>query len=274
MAALRGHAVTLYEKKGTLGGQFNLAKSIPGKGEFQGTIAYFQDALQRNGVHIHLNIEVDWKALLDYDEVIIATGIRPRVPDINGIDHASVMTYIDCITGTRKIGTKIAIIGAGGIGFDVAEFLLGSERPEMFYEEWGIDRSLSHRGGLVPPILHHSGRTIYLLQRKKEKVGKRLSKTTGWIKRARLLHHGVHMLNDLSYHRIDDAGLHIIQDNQHKTLSVDSIIVCAGQEEYRAYERELNAAGVRPHIIGGAYKALELDAKTAIEQACRLGAEI
>ena len=275
VAAERGHHVTIFEKADTLGGQFNFAKRIPGKAEFQYTIDYFTEQLEKFEVDIKLNTEVTSQHLKDFDEVILATGVKPRMPDIEGIDHASVMTYAELLQGTRKAGPRVAIIGAGGIGFDVAEALTDSVKnssDDAFYREWGIDVSMSHRGGVLAPEKPPAVREVYLLQRKKEKMGGRLGKTTGWIHRMSLKHRAVKMMSGVNYQRIDDEGLHIMFENESKVLAVDSIIVCAGQLEVSELFDPLKQAGYSVHLIGGAFKALELDARHAINQASRLAA--
>ena len=275
VAAERGHDVTLFEKADALGGQFNFAKRIPGKEEFQYTLDYFTGQLKKFEVQIKLNTEVTSERLHAFDEVILATGVKPRMPNIQGLDHPSVMTYADLLQGARQPGSRVAIIGAGGIGFDVAEALTQepSEDPKTdFYREWGIDVSMSHRGGVVTPEKPQIAREVYLLQRKKEKMGRRLGKTTGWIHRMSLKHRDVHMLTGVNYQRIDDEGLHILLNDKPKLLRVDSIIVCAGQEEMNGLYQPLKQKGCSVHLIGGAFKALELDARHAINQASRLAA--
>jgi len=276
VAAERGHTVTLFEKKGMLGGQFNLARRIPGKEEYQHTIDYFTHQLHTLNVSIYLEKEPSLEMLKQFDDVVIATGIKPRIPNIPGIDHPKVVGYVDALMEKSPVGERVAIIGAGGIGFDMAEWLThtGHENNTEFYQEWGIDITNSHRGGLQPAHISPSSREVWLLQRKSEKMGKRLGKTTGWIHRLSLKHKKVHMLSGVIYERIDDVGLHIRVDNQPQLLPVDTIIICAGQMELRDLYEPLKEAGMTVHVIGGAFKALELDARHAIDQACRLAALI
>lgn len=267
-AAERGHHVTLFEKSYQLGGQFNLAKKVPGKEEYQASIDYFSAQLEKWGVTVHLNCVATPELLQDFDEIIIATGIHPRIPDILGIDHPKVMTYVEAIEGRKALGQRIAIIGAGGIGIDVATFLIG--RHQDFYKEWGIDTSLTHRGGVDCVQRTQDSLDITILQRKQTPIGANLGKTTGWIHRLTLKNHDVKSLSGVEYLKIDDEGLHYKQKNQRQLLAVDSIIICAGQEsELQLYKSLLTKHSVI-HRLGGAYQARELDAKQAIEQAVRL----
>lgn len=276
VAAERGHKVTIFEKNEAIGGQFNLATQIPGKEVFQKTIDYFTYQLNKYKVNIHLNTAATVDLLMNFDEIVLTTGIKPRVPDIQGIDHPKVVNYIDVLTHKVQIGKKVAIIGAGGIGFDVAEFLThnGPLNAEEFCDEWGIDVHGQHRGGLKEPQVSPSPREVYLLQRKKEKLGQRLGKTTGWIHRLSLKHKHVHMMSGVEYERIDDAGLHIRIRDESKILPVDHVVICAGQVELRDLYEPLKQAHKTVHLVGGAYKALELDARHAIDHACRLAALI
>lgn len=276
IAAERGHKVTLFEKNETIGGQFNLAKQIPGKEIFQHTLEYFSYQLQKYKVTIYLNTEATVDLLRDFDEVVVASGIKPRIPNIKGIEHEKVVSYIDVITGKKKVGTRVAIIGAGGIGFDVAEFLTHEHHSdkEEFYNEWGIDVTGEHRGGIKIPDNTPSSLQVYLLQRKKEKMGKRLGKTTGWIHRLSLKHQQVKMIAGVTYNFIDDEGLHVFVGDKPELLKADTIIICAGQVESNALYEPLKQIGKPVHLVGGAYKALELDARHAIDQACRLAALI
>ncbi len=275
VAAERGHRITLFEKSAELGGQFNLAKAIPGKEEYHLTIQYFKYQLEKYQVDIHLETDADLETLMAFDEVVLATGVEPRIPAIPGIEHEKVMTYVDLIQQRRIPGNKVAVVGAGGIGFDVAEWLTHEhlvESDKSYYNEWGIDITSAHRGGLKPPTITPSPRQVYLLQRKKHKLGKNLGKTTGWIHRLSLKHKKVEMLSGVTYVQIDDAGLHILIDDKPRVLDVDSIVICTGQIELCSLAEPLKQAGQMVHVIGGAYKALELDARHAIDQACRLAA--
>lgn len=277
VAAERGHQVTLFEKGAELGGQFNLAKKIPGKEIFEHTIRYFSYQLEKYQVDIRLNTDANIDLLRSFDDVVLATGIKPRTPDIDGIDHPKVMSYVEMITGSKIPGKRVAIIGAGGIGFDVAEWLTHHKDEHVrrdYYNEWGIDMQGQYRGGIKPAQISESPREVYLLQRKKEKHGKHLGKTTGWIHRLSLKHKKVDMLSGVEYVRIDDQGLHVRMNGEPRVLEVDSVIVCAGQEELRDLVEPLRQSGMSVHLIGGAFKALELDARHAIDQACRLAALI
>lgn len=276
VAAERGHQVTLFEKNEQIGGQFNLAKRIPGKEIFQHTLDYFNYQLQKFKVTIHLNTEATVEQLQGFDEIVLASGIKPRIPTIKGIEHPKVASYIDVITGKKEVGQRVAIIGAGGIGFDVAEFLT-HQHPvpkDQFYNEWGIDISGKFRGGLKPPEITPSPREVYLLQRKKEKMGQRLGKTTGWIHRLSLKHKQVKMISGVHYDAITDEGLHVQVNDKAQVLPVDTVVICAGQIELADLFTPLKEAGKTVHLVGGAYKALELDARHAIDQACRLAALI
>ncbi|MBM7343334.1 NADPH-dependent 2,4-dienoyl-CoA reductase [Pantoea coffeiphila] len=275
-AAARGHQVTLFDALPEVGGQFNIARQIPGKAEFSETLRYFRRQLDIHGVNLRLNQYVSAAQLADFDEVVLATGIEPRTPAIPGIDHPSVLSYLDVIRDKKPVGLRVAIIGAGGIGFDTAEYLVQPETSEPqdianFCEEWGIDRTLTRPGGLTRPVAPHSARQVWLLQRKPGKPGAGLAKTTGWIHRASLQMHGVQMWGSVEYQRIDDDGLHILRDGEAQLLAVDNIIICAGQEPRRELETQLLAQGKPLHIIGGADIAQELDARRAIAQGTKLG---
>jgi 2,4-dienoyl-CoA reductase (NADPH2) len=271
-AAERGHDVTLFEAAGEIGGQFNLAKRIPGKEEFAETLRYFRSQLKRTGVKVELNRRVAASDLSGYDAVLLATGIVPRAPSIPGIDHPKVASYVDVVEGRKQAGRRVAIVGAGGIGFDVAELLThgGDESIDAFRDEWGIDATYGARGGLKKPQDTAPPREVYLLQRKTAKVGEGLAKTTGWIRRTLLKKRGVKMLAGVEYERIDDTGLHIRVDGKPQTLAVDTIVVCAGQESRRELVPGLESAGVAVKLIGGADVAAELDAKRAIDQGTRV----
>lgn len=273
-AAERGHQVTLFEKSAQLGGQFNLAKKIPGKEDYQYTIDYFRYQLDKFQVAIRLHTQPNIAMLAEFDEIVLATGVEPRMPVITGIEHEKVINYIDLLEGNKQSGSRVAVIGAGGIGFDVAQWLTQDQslHDKSFFNEWGIDLTLEYRGGLKPPIYSPTSKTIYLLQRKHEKLGKNLGKTTGWIHRLSLKHHQVEMISGVFYERIDDDGLHIIVNGEKRLLAVDTVVVCAGQIELNLLYEPLKKAGLSVHLIGGAFKALELDARHAIDQACRLAA--
>ena len=279
--AERGYAVTLYEQADEIGGQFNLAKRIPGKEEFAETLRYFSNRLRDLGVEVLMNATTNAATLRaqNYDAVVIATGVNPRDPHIAGQNHPMVHGYAAVVSGKADIGRRVAIVGAGGIGFDVAEYL--SQPPPSptldivrWTREWGVDMTLSHPGGLSKPEIEPSPREIWLLQRTPGRPGKRLNKTTGWVHRAALKAKGVQMLGGASYERIDDKGLHILVDGAPQTLAVDNVVICAGQEPNRALADELIALGVNTHVIGGADVAAELDAKRAIAQATRLAATL
>jgi 2,4-dienoyl-CoA reductase (NADPH2) len=281
VAAERGHQVTLYEAGLDIGGQFNLARRIPGKEEFNETLRYFRKRIEVLGITLKLNTPVD-AALLKaggYDEVIVATGIEPRRPQLDGIDHPKVVGYIDAILGNKPIGKRVAIMGAGGIGFDVAELIThegvsASMDIDVFAKEWGIDFVNHPRGGVtgVTPEVARSDREVTLMQRKADSVGKSLGKTTGWTHRLTLQRRGVKMLNGVEYLRIDDAGLHARVADQPVLFEVDTVIVCAGQLPKRDLYDQLVAAGVKATLVGGAFEANELDAKQAINQASELAA--
>jgi 2,4-dienoyl-CoA reductase (NADPH2) len=282
VAAQRGHAVTLFEAGAEIGGQFNLARRIPGKEEFVETLRYYRRMLEVHGVDTRLNTRADARMLaaMGFDEVIVATGIAPRVPELPGIDHPMVASYVDVILGRRAVGRRVAIVGAGGIGFDVAE-LVSHAGPsaaldvDTFAREWGIDFSNHPRGGVtgVAPRVEAADRTVWLLQRRTTPVGVSLGKTTGWTHRMKLSRRGVKLVNGVEYLRVDDAGLHVRVNGEPTLFEADTVIVCAGQTPLRALHDALLALGVRSSLVGGAFEAAELDAKRAIDQASRLAAE-
>ncbi len=283
-AAQRGHHVVLFEASGEIGGQFNLAKRIPGKEEFHETLRYYRRQLEHHGVDVRLNTRVTAAQLGDgtygaFDAVVLATGVVPRIPVIPGLDHPKVVSYLDVIRGDKAVGARVAIIGAGGIGFDVAELITSSGtsasvEPAKFNREWGIDASYQTRGAMIEPHVEPAAREVYLLQRRTSKIGNGLGKTTGWIHRTELANRGVQMLAGATYERIDDAGLHLTIGNQARLLDVDTVIICAGQEPQRELEAGLRASGVPLHLIGGAEVAVELDAKRAIDQGMRLAVSL
>ncbi|MCL5042914.1 MAG: NADPH-dependent 2,4-dienoyl-CoA reductase [Gammaproteobacteria bacterium] len=282
IAAERGHSVTLFDSADEIGGQFNIAKRIPGKEEFYETLRYFSKMISKHGVQLALGKRVTADDLKDFDEVILATGIVPRTPEIPGIDHAKVISYLDAILERKPVGDKVAVIGAGGIGFDVSEFIThAGESPSMnndvFWKEWGIDPAIEARGGIkgVQAQPHPPARDVFLLQRKDTKVGSGLGKTTGWIHRTGLKNKQVKMINSVSYEKVDDQGLHIrVAGGEPQVLPVDTIIVCAGQEPLRELQAGVEALGKPVHLIGGADVAAELDAKRAIDQGARLAAAL
>ncbi|WP_454456514.1 crotonase/enoyl-CoA hydratase family protein [Thauera phenylacetica] len=279
-AAERGHKVTLFEAASRIGGQFNIAMQIPGKEEFAETLRYFGRRIEQTGVVLKLNTRVSAAELAGcFDEVVLASGIVPRVPEIEGVDHPKVLGYLDVLRDRKPVGRRVAILGAGGIGFDVAEYLSHegvspSLEPAKFFVEWGIDANYAHRGGLVQPHLVTAPRELVLLQRKTSKVGEGLGKTTGWIHRTALKNRGVKMIAGVTYRRIDDVGLHVTIGGKDEVLAVDNVILCAGQEPQRELQAALLAAGMRVHLIGGADVAAELDAKRAIKQGIELAASI
>jgi len=278
-AAERGHKVTLFEADDKIGGQFNIAKQVPGKEEFYETLRYFTGHVERTGVDLRLNTRATADDLKGFDEVVLATGINPRKPGIEGEDRANVLTYLDVLRDKKPVGEKVAIIGAGGIGFDVAEYLVHegvspSQDIDLFFEEWGVDQDYETAGGLTAPQPHAPARQVTLLQRKTSKVGAGLGKTTGWIHRAGLVAKGVNMIPGVTYERIDDDGLHITLNGEPQVVPADTVVICAGQEPNRALQQSLLEAGVTVHLIGGADVAAELDAKRAINQGTRLAAQI
>ncbi|MDA8452025.1 NADPH-dependent 2,4-dienoyl-CoA reductase [Acidovorax sp. NCPPB 3859] len=280
-AAQRGHDVTLFDAGTEIGGQLNIAKKVPGKEEFHETLRYFRRQLELHRVTVKLGTRIgaDEPAGAGFDEVVLATGIAPRIPAIDGVGHPKVLNYLDVLRDGKPVGQRVAVIGAGGIGFDVSEFLThagesGAVAPAKFYEEWGIDTTYAQPGGLGRPQVEPPARRVHLLQRKTTKVGDQLGKTTGWIHRASLKARRVAMTSGASYDRIDDAGLHVTVDGQPQVLEVDNVVVCAGQEPLRELHDALRDAGCSVHLIGGADVAAELDAKRAILQGTTLAARI
>jgi len=309
--AAMGREVHLFEASSEIGGQFNMAKRIPGKEEFYETLRYFGKMIEKNGVVLHLNTRVDADFLIknNFSEVVVSTGVVPRTPNIEGIEHPKVLSYLDVLLHEKPVGKTVALIGAGGIGFDVAMFLttptstltrnlnISNERSDDFessdrvvrassddskssdeytvattayQREWGIDKSYQHRGGITKPQPEHPPRQVWLLQRSKGKVGERLGKTTGWAHRMTLKSRNVQMWNEVEYLKVDDAGLHITVHGKPQLLEVENVVVCAGQESMRDLYAPLVAAGIKVHLIGGAKEAAELDAKRAIEEAFQL----
>lgn len=281
-AADRGHQVTIFEAADQIGGQFNIAKTIPGKEEFYETLRYFKRIIELQPlIQLKLNHTATFEELNtdQFDEIVVATGVTPRHLDIEGIDHPKVLSYIEVLREKKPVGQRVAIIGAGGIGFDTAEYLThegesGSLNPQKFYDEWGIDTSYSNVGGLKPAQVEQPSREIYLLQRKATSVGAGLGKTTGWIHRTGLKNREVKMIPGATYNKIDDQGLHITINEQTTVLDVDHVVICAGQESYTAMFDQLEQVGKKVHLIGGAKEAGELDAKRAIRQGAELAAKI
>ena len=280
-AAARGHRVTLFDANEFIGGQFDLARRIPGKEEFAETIRYFTAMLAKYGVTVRLGIKAGVEDLTGFDDVVLATGVRPRVPAIPGIDHPMVLTYPEAITGVRTVGKTVAVIGAGGIGFDVSELLVTDSSPTLnlkeWKAEWGVADPQEARGGLTTPIPAPPAREVYLLQRSKGAQGRGLGKTSGWVHRASVKAKGVIQLSGVNYERIDDDGVHVSFGPDHaraEVLTVDNVVICAGQEPVRDLEDGLRRNGIDPHIIGGAALAVELDAKRAIKQGTELAAQL
>ncbi|MGW2251646.1 oxidoreductase [Kitasatospora sp. NPDC001660] len=281
-AAERGHDVTLFDAADTIGGQLNIARRIPGKEEFDETLRYYRTRLAELAVTQRLGAVVTAEQLAaeGFDEIVLATGVTPRTPaDIPGVDHPSVVGYLDVLRDGAHVGERVAILGAGGIGFDVAEYLTdqgdaASLNPPAFQAKWGIDPEYRERGGLRRPEQPLPPRRVHLLQRKTTKVGAGLGKTTGWIHRTELKHRGVVMVAGVTYDLIDDAGLHITVDGERQLLPVDTVVLCTGQEPRRDLDAELRTLGLTPHLIGGADVAAELDAKRAIKQGTELAAAL
>ena len=283
VAAERGHHVTLFDATDRIGGQFNFAMRVPGKEEFAETLRYFRRRLEVTGVEVVLNRKVTREELLQqgFDEVIVATGIVPRTPKIDGIDHPKVLSYLDVLRNNAPVGRRVAVVGAGGIGFDVSEFLLHDPHVPLpvplnhWLGEWGVDLNADVNGGLCTPAPEQPVRTVYLLQRKASKLGASLGKTSGWVHRATLQRKGVKMIGGVEYHRIDDDGLHITVSGQPRVLEVDNVVICAGQESLtELMPKEQNGSGPRFHLIGGAALAAELDAKRAIREGAELAAKL
>jgi 2,4-dienoyl-CoA reductase (NADPH2) len=278
-AAERGHDVTLFDAAAEIGGQLNVARKVPGKEEFDETLRYYRTQLELRGVTVQLNTRVAADDLTAYDEVVVATGVSPRTPAIDGIDHPSVVGYLDVLRDGAPVGDRVAVIGAGGIGFDVAEYLTdggekASQDPATYFRQWGVDMDYTDRGGLAKPQRPTPPRQVHLIQRKTSKVGAGLGKTTGWIHRTELRHRGVTMVAGATYDRIDDAGLHLTVGGEQQLLPVDTVVLCAGQEPQRSLYDDLVAAGRTPHLIGGADVAAELDAKRAIKQGTETAAAL
>ncbi|MYR06005.1 FAD-dependent oxidoreductase [Gordonia sp. SID5947] len=285
-AAQRGHNVHLYEAGDHIGGQFSIAARIPGKEEFSETIRYFTRQLEINNVTVHLDTRITAAEIIDakFDEVIVATGVTPRIPEIAGIDHPMVMSYADAVLGHREIGKRVAVIGAGGIGFDITEFLTVDESPTLnlkeWEQEWGVSEDLSKPGFVTKPRPLPAVREVFLVQRKAGRQGKSLGKTTGWVHRATVKMKGVEQISGATYDKIDDQGLHLSfrgEDGsvtETRVLEVDNVVVCAGQESVRELVDPLTVAGVTTHVIGGADLAAELDAKRAIRQGTEVAAGI
>lgn len=281
VAAERGHQVTLFEQDSQIGGQFNMAARVPGKEEFRETIRYFSRRLQQTGVNLMLGTRAEAEALSGFDEVIVATGVIPRMPAIPGIDHPKVLSYLDVLKHARPVGSSVAIIGAGGIGFDVAEYLARTPCGEQLHaddrqtldswlKEWGVDYHTDAPGGLTRPQHQTAARKIYLLQRKSSQLGKDLGKTSGWVHRAQVKASGTEMIAGVTYESIDDRGLHIRVAGEARMLPVDHVVICAGQESLRDLYPTDHAGGY--HLVGGADKAVELDAKAAIRQGTEVAA--
>ncbi|MEU6537438.1 NADPH-dependent 2,4-dienoyl-CoA reductase [Streptomyces sp. NPDC047000] len=278
-AAERGHDVTLYDGAAEIGGQLNVARKVPGKQEFDETLRYFRHRLAEEGVDVRLDTWVSAADLTGYDDVVVATGVTPRVPGIPGVDHPSVLGYLDVLRDGAPVGDRVAVLGAGGIGFDVAAFLTddggkAGEDPATYFRHWGVDMDHRTPGGLTAPERPAPPRTVHLLQRGTTKVGAGLGKTTGWIHRTELRQRGVVMVPGVRYDRIDDAGLHITVDGESRVLEVDTVVLCTGQEPRGALYGELLARGVGAHLIGGAETAAGLDAKRAVRQGTELAAAL
>ena len=279
-AAQRGHAVTLFEASDAIGGQFKMAREVPGKEEFDEALRYFDVMLKKHGVDLKLNTKAEASDLkTGWDAVVVATGVHPRQLHFDGVDHDKVLTYVQVLQDKVEVGRRVAIIGAGGIGFDVAEFLAHSgpstaEDLDTYLDTWGVDRTMATGGGLKAPEHRPGDRTITMCQRREGKLGEGLGKTTGWIHRAALKQAGVAMLSEVRYERVDESGLHITVGGVPQVLDVDHVVICAGQVPARELAEELAPWGVPVHLIGGADEAGELDAKRAIDQGVRLAAAL
>ncbi len=269
----RGHEVHLFEASAILGGQFNIARQIPGKEEFTETLRYYKRQMELQKVQIHLNTLFDESLADGFDEVVVATGVTGRKAGIEGENHPKVLTYTDVVLHKKPVGKKVAIVGAGGIGFDVSEFLTHSENTgiEGFMEEWGVDMNYERAGALMKNVKTVSPREVFLLQRSAGKMGERLGKTTGWIHRAALKKKRVQMISGVTYQKIDDEGLHILINGEAQVLEVDNVVICAGQVSNNALFNALKAKNAPVHLIGGALQAGEVDAKRAIEEGVKLG---
>lgn len=280
VAAERGHDVTLFEAAADIGGQFNMAMAVPGKEEFKETIRYFRNHVKETGVKLQLNTPVTREQLNGFDEIVIATGVKPRTPRIPGIDHPKVLSYPDVLRDNKAVGQRVAVIGAGGIGVDMCEFLLHEHNQPVadWCQQWGVDFSVSERGGLVEQVKPHAGREVWLLQRKPgKKMGNGPGKTTGWAHRLVLQQFGVNMLGGVEYLKVDDKGLHIRVDNEEKILPVDNVILCAGQESVTDLiprDKDGKITDKRFHVIGGAKLAGELDARRAIKEGAEVAAAL
>ena len=276
-AAERGHRVTLYEAQGRIGGQLNLARNVPGKEEFDETLRYYRRRIERLGIDLRLarSPGAGELAAEGFDAVVVATGVIPRVPAIPGIDHASCVSYVDILNGSHTAGRTVAIVGAGGIGFDVAEFLTSAPQavaaaPEHFQAEWGIDTGIAGRGGLGREVAPAPEHQVVMLQRKGGRMGRGLGVSTGWILRLLLAKRKVAQVTGVTYRGIDDAGVHIAVEGEERVLTADTVVICAGQDPERSLHDALVAHGIKAHVIGGAERAAELDAMRAIDQGTRL----